>query len=225
MSAPQHPASNQPGDDPQPPEALRRSPSVLGLSIVSGLNIISLAFIAFHYSNHAQVPEAAPAPNSPAEGGLSVANESGPEERPVSTTEGVIGNVNLMPSSRPILEIASASFEDDDKQTEDQTSDRISQPQVAESLEKMDERAEYWVQIGALSNEGTAKQYWKTLKTRHATLLRDHRPRYFGPADVGGHLHHIRLGPMSGDAAADLCKRLQIDGGDCFCIGPPGKKS
>ena len=76
------------------------------------------------------------------------------------------------------------------------------------------------VQLGALSKEATAMRYWSGLKAQHAALLQGREPRYFGPGDVGGGLYHIRLGPMTSDAAVALCTKLEAEGADCFRISP-----
>jgi cell division septation protein DedD len=72
------------------------------------------------------------------------------------------------------------------------------------------------VQIGALTNDATAKRFWSRLEKRHAALLEGKGHRIFGPAEVGGSLHHLRIGPMTEEGAAGLCAELQAEGVDCF---------
>lgn len=80
--------------------------------------------------------------------------------------------------------------------------------------------AGHWVQLGAMSNEGAARRYWSDLKSRYATTLEQQQARYFGPDDVGGNLHHVRLGPMERASAVALCRKLQAKSVDCFVSGP-----
>ena len=201
----------------------RRSPSVLGLSIVSGLNVVSLAFLAYHFAGHPDETTSPPA-EQPAANGLMVATPSLPRSDVVGTSETARGNVDLLPSTKRIISIASGfdieNDERDDRQEGGPTTPAAAVAAGVVRSAKSDMQSEHWVQLGALSKETTARRYWSGLKQRHAALLRGREPRYFGPEDVGGSLFHIRLGPMDGDAAADLCEALTAKNADCFRIGP-----
>lgn len=234
--APEDPATIELEEKAPSAASGRRTPSILGLSIVSGLNVLSLAFIAYHFAGH---PDEAPA---------TPADPSSMRERPVvaepgETPEGGVetdlasGNVDLVPAQRFILQIAShadMAIETTPHRGEDvpavSTEARNVEPAPASSPRTegpapADRSSRHWVQLGAMSKESTARRYWSGLKTRHGSLLRDRDARYFGPDDVGGSLFHIRLGPMTGDAAAELCKALVAEGSDCFCIAPEDQAS
>lgn len=224
MSAPEHPVTGKPGEPPQPSDGAPRSASILGLSIVSGLNVISLAFIAYHYAGHPDALPAAPT-GGPTSGDLMTAGQSWPPAGLVTTTASAFGNVDLLPASKHVIEIASGIVNEHGSLTERQEAATVSRPRTAETSAEAGDRPGYWVQLGALSKEDTAHRYWTTLKRRHATLLQNQEPRYFGPADGGGDLFHIRLGPLEGDAASGLCEKLEAEGADCFCVRPSDEQS
>lgn len=203
----------------------RRSPSVLGLSIVSGLNVVSLAFLAYHFAGHPDETTSPPA-ERPAVNDLMVATPSLPRADVVGTSETVRGNVDLLPSTKRIISIASG-FDIEDEERDDRQAGGPTTPAAvvttgAVRSTESDMSPGHWVQLGALSKETTARRYWSGLKQRHAALLRGQEPRYFGPEDVGGSLFHIRLGPMDSDAAVDLCEALTAENADCFGIAPEG---
>lgn len=214
----------------------RRKPSIIGLSIVSGLNVICLAFIAYHFAGH-QTASVAPTGETPITDvtpddgtGLSERLSQAVDEEP-SRLEFASGNVAFAPTSNMIVQIASGYVEGgkaDDVANGDQIERGVDKPEtVAKAtlqeeppFEDVDGPPVYWIQLGALSKESTALRYWTTLKQRHDASLHDRKPRIFGPPKVGGRLYHIRLGPMSADEAASLCENLREDGADCFSLGP-----
>lgn len=197
----------------------RRSPSILGLSIVSGLNVVSLAFLAYHFAGHSGEMTAPPV-EQPAANDLLVATPLSPMPDPIEpATNTASGNVGLAPSSKRIISIASGfDIEDEERKGEPMTP--IAAVDAGVQPNRLGMSSGHWVQLGALSEETTARRYWSELKRRHAALLSNLEPHYFGPEDVGGSLYHIRLGPMTGDAADDLCAALVADNGDCFSINP-----
>ena len=217
MSMPDPPTTDQPGEGTQSSGSGRRPASIVGLSIVSGLNVLCLAFLAYHFAGHPDQPEVGPAETSPL-GETMMATPSSSEP-----TEDIGGNIDLAPASKLVLSIASGIMvteSDPDGQGDSRrvvpsnfSVDRNSTPAQG------DQPAEHWVQLGALSKEIVARRYWSDLKRRHAALLESREPRYFGPAEVGGSLYHVRVGPMSVEAASTLCGQLVTDGADCFCIG------
>ncbi len=213
------PMIDERGSDRLSPEAGRQRSSILGLSIVSGLNVACLGFIAYHFTVHSSEPEVAPN-GPPALSDKAVTETPAPAQMADMTS----GNVELVHASRRILSIASGF---------DLTTSEPAGRKAGVSLASTDPAASneasaagaaepsgHGVQLGALSKEATARNYWSALKLRHQSLLRGREPRYFSPAEVGGGLYHIRLGPMAVDAAAGLCERLDAEGADCFCVSP-----
>lgn len=93
-------------------------------------------------------------------------------------------------------------------------------PATASTKVQPRQLAGHWVQLGAMSNEAAARRYWSDLKSRHGATLEQQEARYFGPDDVGGSLHHVRLGPMERASAVALCRELQAKSVDCFASGP-----
>ena len=212
-------------DDGSPSAGSRRTPpSIFGLLIVSGLNVISLGFIAYHFAGHPDEP-AEPSLGRPA--ASNVAGVTALPQMPIDAEakQEPLGNIELAPAPKRILGIAS-HIEALERASDCQRKACASVMLAAASRltktanDNPGKAPEHWLQLGALSNETTAMQYWSRLETRHAALLQGREPRYFGPGDVGGSLYHIRLGPMTGDAAAALCRELEASGADCFRIMP-----
>lgn len=223
-SAPEHHTTEGRDDGSPSSRHGRRSPSILGLSIVSGLNVISLAFLAYHFAGHPYEMAAPQAANE-----LRVATTPLQKSEAVGTPETISGNIDLVPISKLVVSIASG-FDITGGELADQRDGGPMIPTAAvqsgtTAPARPDTSSGHWVQLGALSKEATARRYWSGLKQRHATLLRGREPLYFGPMDVGGSLYHIRLGPMAGAAAARLCKELAADDADCFCVSPDNKRS
>ena len=199
----------------EPPSkgADRRLPSVLSLAIVSGLNVICLAFMVFHFASHSEQTAVANV-------NLAANATQKMPEQPVSghTANSVVGNVDFAVTSKRLISIAShVDTNNDNKPVDragsDEITDRVGRGGPSEPIGT-------WVQIGALSEMATAERYWSSLKKNQTSLLNDQEPRYFGPDDVGGSLYHIRLGPMTNEAADRLCSRLESNGVDCYCIRP-----
>ncbi len=98
--------------------------------------------------------------------------------------------------------------------------DTEKKPATASTKIQTRQLAGHWVQLGAMSNEAAARRYWSDLKSRYAATLEQKEARYFGPDDVGGSLHHVRIGPMERVSAAALCHELQAKNVDCFISEP-----
>lgn len=225
MSVPENPSAKKESDSLPLSETDRRLSSVLGLSIVSALNVACLAFLVFHYIGHqsesgmiADFDGLGLQPLPPLTRPATVVNQRHP-----SGLNDVSGNVELVPASKLIIGIASGIA---NTAPIDQTSSgSVDAIETATFLPLAATRskghAEHWIQLGALSKEVTATAYWSTLKKRHAALLQSRTPHYFGPNEVGGSLYHIRLGPMVETMANELCDKLRADGADCFCVRSP----
>jgi len=197
-----------------PAESDRRPPSILALAFVSGLNVICLAFIAFHFASHSDEERTTSA-------SAAIADTQEMPSLPSMQTEttDAVGNIDFAPTSKRLTSIASYVDMIDDEPIIDQENDPIPATGVAGRGGPVAALGS-WVQVGALSEEETAKHYWSDLKKRYVSLLEGQDPRFFGPDDVGGSYFHIRLGPMTEDAAEELCDRLETKGVDCFCVRP-----
>lgn len=222
-SAPQKPAiEERDGGHPSPRSGRQRS-SIFGLSIVSGLNVACLAFIAYHFAAHPRDAKVAPNVVSGTTDMMN-ADANRPMEITNKTASDVLGNVDLAPASKQVISIASGFDLTDMKPADRRENVSLTSTEFEESdadgVPGTGEPSRHWVQLGALSKEATARRYWSALKLRHGSLLRERVPRYFGPTEVGGGLYHIRLGPMAAHAASRLCKRLAAEGADCFCVSP-----
>lgn len=211
------PQINQGDTQPASPASASNTRSILGLALVSALNIGCVAFIAFHFTTHADEP----------------AQKEQFELRP--------GNVSLEPATAYLLAIAShveqTSPVDDTPIVEETVVALPTPPSMAPPLnapaqrrDAMDTKkpikeAVHWVQLGALSKIATARSYWAKLQKNHDGLLASHRPNFAGPDQVGGSLYHIRVGPLAADAAASLCSDLQQEGTECFCVAADGEET
>lgn len=222
-STPEETASEAPGDGQSPPRSSRRLLSILGLAIVTGLNVASLAFIAYHLAAHSQKSPAASAGYA----GTSEApmvDAPGSMQATLPTAPDVSGNVDLAATSMNVISVASGFDLTDEKPATHQESVSLTSVEHGGSVGAVSTSAgaspDHWVQLGALSKEATARRYWSDLKLRYASLLQESEPRYLGPSEVGGSLFHIRLGPMAADAAHGLCERLEAEGADCFSVSP-----
>lgn len=182
--------------------------SILGMALVSAINIGCVAFIAFHYTTHA--------------------DETGP------TVEIKLppGNVSLEKSAFNFLTIASNTAQAAPHDPDMEAAAELPAPGVIPSSTgdepapdpKMTAATEeqHWVQLGALSKIATARSYWSKLQKNHTSLLNAHQPNFVGPDQVGGSLFHIRIGPLAAVQAAGLCSDLQQAGTECFCIAADG---
>ena len=192
----------------------RKPPSILGLSIVSGLNLICLGFIAFHFVGHPDEPASAEPPQASEVAGVATPPKT---QAIVAIARKPKGNVDFLPAPKHVLSIASHIDGIETvlakRRTEGETV--ISAAATPKNPQKP---PKHWVQLGALSEEASAKRYWSDLKARHESLFRDQEPRYFGPSDVGGGLYHIRLGPMASEDATAFCRKLKAQGADCFRV-------
>lgn len=209
------------GSSPSGP--IRRPNPVLGLIVVSALNVVCLVFVINHFINHPDEAVTSVAEDK-------VENTGTTGVMPLATlSPNVImgdaaGNVDLLPTSRQVISIASGIHMSDVNAVDSFRNVEIIPAEATRAVPAVPTRSGaghgHWVQLGALSKAATATEYWSALKVRHATLLQDRAPSYVGPDDVGGGLYHIRVGPMDAHGAEDLCKKLQAAGADCFCVSP-----
>ena len=207
--------------------------SFRAMTIVSSLNVICLTLIVYYFSSNHQG-------NSGLDAGSHVTNQLMTtdyplEPRPIvddvetgttknsSPAESIPGNIGLAPAGSMIIKIASQINNIEMIETEQTAlltafgrADGIAEPN--RESDPGDE-LRHWVQLGALSKESTARSYWSELRSRHGHLLQSWKPRYFSPNEIGkGSLYHLRIGPMAAPAADRLCRSLQADGADCYCI-------
>ena len=221
--APKDPAIEESADGDLSPRSDRHIPPIFGLSVVSGLNIACLAFMTYHFTTHPPDQVILPVEHSAAsevsdalvQTTDSVTLGSGPDVR---------GNVDLASANKKVISIASGfSMLDggliDRRENVSQTLS-MSYESAEDKAKDTNESLSHWVQLGALSKKTTAHRYWSGLKLRHQLLLHDREVRYFGPEEIDGSLYHVRLGPMTGEAATELCEKLKTEGADCFCISP-----
>lgn len=219
MSTPEDSVAAAEGDSPAPSAHARRSASVLGLSLISGLNIVCLVFLVSHFVGHQDKSVQMPIDNKRAE--IEGVDRTPPNTEIVAASKSqghspgladTSGNIEFAPASKLVLSIASGIDTSIQATANQERRETSSRPTPSEP------NTEHWVQLGALSKQLTATSYWSNLKKRHAALLQNQTPRYFGPNEVGGSLFHIRLGPMPRDHAEGLCDKLRTDGADCFCV-------
>jgi hypothetical protein len=237
MPEPEHGAIDEQSSRSSKPKSDRRSVSVIGLSIVSALNIACLAFVIFHFVGHEGGGSLSPAgdrmattdPVSPMPLRPIAATVSGAHDRQAIESIRALGNIEFARTSR--LAIAIASGVDETPLPASSQPSRgtpqlsKAQPGATHELHAKNDVPGHWVQLGALSKEATAHSYWSHLRKKHKTLLDGQTPQYFGPDAVGGSLYHIRLGPMTAGEAEGLCKKLLSDGADCYCVRPSAKKA
>ncbi len=195
--------------------------SILGLGLVSVLNIGCVAFIAYHFASHREEPVYAQAL----------------ELRP--------GNISLEPASTQLLAVAS-SIEQTSPAEEiaerlidlpmpfeasplpispqpEQEAMAAAEPDNVSTESGESAETQHWVQLGALSRMATARSYWSKLQDNHDVLLGTYQPAFFGPDQVGGSLYHIRVGPLGESTARALCLDLQQANTDCFCLTAEGE--
>lgn len=219
MSEPEGQATQERNGEAPEEGSGRLSRSVLGLSIISGLNVLCLAFMIFHFAGRSDDPVAEAA--EPSANAAMIGAES------PRTAFGVFGNIDFAPMSELVVSVASgidgASGDGSDQRAQDTTSPVRTARSSASADPSEEQDSQSWIQLAALSNMDTAERVWTDLKERHAALLSDRKPRYFGPDDVGGSLYHIRIGPMATGAAMGLCDELEAEGADCFCVRPKSK--
>lgn len=231
-SEPEHPVLEE-QERGSPSGSNRSLLSVVGLSIVSLLNVGCLAFIGYYVASHPEDPHSEGQNNAAIQPSMTDVGIVAAPPLAVHLNAGMsdhtLGNIDFAPTSRFILSIASGIDMANGEALDVGPSRSVF---VTEPTRKVETAAghatelsasEYWVQIGALSKKATADQYWSNLKKQHSTLLKNRNPRYFGPKEVGGSLIHVRLGPMAGDAAKVLCSNLKDKGVDCFCVRPAQK--
>ena len=211
----------------------RRQVSVIGLSIVSALNIVCLALVAFHHLGHgsnanqsaANDRSGTPETLNPIPPRLSSPSAIGSDNPHPVGSVGVLGNIDFAHVEQRIIAIASgveeATLPSSEIDLRWSSAERAGQQADFITTEMPKTDSGFWVQLGALSKETTAKSYWSHLSKKHAGLLNGQTPRYYGPDDVGGSMYHLRVGPMASDQAEWLCESLQSEGADCFCVAPP----
>lgn len=178
--------------------------SILGMGVVSALNVTCLLFFAYHFTTHDDEPAIA------------------------APLELRSGNVSFEPVSGQLLTIAShveqARLNNGETTVEKIVAARSTPPILAQSNGSTEttELAVHWVQLGALSKIATARSYWHKLLRDHNDLLSLYKPSFVGPDQVGGSLYHVRVGPLPAAEAATLCSDLQQTGADCFCASADG---
>ncbi len=75
------------------------------------------------------------------------------------------------------------------------------------------------VQFGAAPNETEARALAKKVVAKYGSRLHGHKPTW-KTAEVGGNtVYRVRVGGLSKEAAASLCKSVKGDGGDCYVAG------
>ena len=75
------------------------------------------------------------------------------------------------------------------------------------------------VQFGAAPNETEARALAKKVVAKYGSRLHGHKPTW-KTAEVGGNtVYRVRVGGLSKEAAASLCKSVKSDGGDCYVAG------
>jgi cell division septation protein DedD len=80
-------------------------------------------------------------------------------------------------------------------------------------------RADYRVQLAALSAEGTAEQMWQELRVRYGQILGSKGPLI----EQSGKLHLLQVGPFdTADEARTTCAELKRGGADCMFVEPHG---
>lgn len=208
-------ASNTNENESITPSVSSKAPSILGLALVSALNIACVAFVAFHYTTDAD------------------------ELIVTESVERRAGNISLEPATATLLAIAShieretgaseaaaaeltvAALPEETEITPAEPSDvSVASSKQYEAMEA--EAPERWVQLGALSDLGTARSYWSKLQQKSDALLGSHQPTIVGPDQVGGSLYHLRVGPLPAHHAGNLCLDLKQAGVDCFCTAERG---
>jgi len=213
------------------PKSDHRSLSIRGLVAVSVLNIIGLAFIVYHFATEhhqaggaeirsvlASSMEMVGVPMRP-----NLDKEDSWRKSAETSSVGVeSGNVGLAPAAGMTINIASY-IPNIEMVTVEQPTSLLTQSDQRGSLADvmngdLSGKGEHWVQLGALSNVSTARQFWGKLRNKHGSLLQSWTPRYVSPSDEGGRLHHLRVGPMQASAAEELCDALKAGGADCFCM-------
>jgi len=75
------------------------------------------------------------------------------------------------------------------------------------------------VQFGAAPNESEARSLAKKVVQKYGSRLGGHKPTW-KTAEIGDKtVYRVRVGGLSKEAAASLCKRVKNDGGDCYVAG------
>jgi len=75
------------------------------------------------------------------------------------------------------------------------------------------------VQFGAAPNESEARALAKKVVQKYGSRLAGHKPTW-KIAEVGDKtVYRVRVGGLSREAAASLCKSVKSDGGDCYVAG------
>ena len=75
------------------------------------------------------------------------------------------------------------------------------------------------VQFGAAPNETEARSLAKKVVQKYGSRLGGHKPTW-KIAEVGDKtVYRVRVGGLSKEAAASLCKSVKSDGGDCYVAG------
>jgi hypothetical protein len=75
------------------------------------------------------------------------------------------------------------------------------------------------VQFGAAPNETEARALAKKVVAKYGSRLHGHKPTW-KIAEVGDKtVYRVRVGGLSKEAAASLCKSVKSDGGDCYVAG------
>ncbi len=196
------------------------SRSILGLGLVSVLNVGCVAFIAYHFATHREEPvHAQPLELRPGNVSFESASshllaiassieQTSPAEAAAETLIDL--PMPFEPAPMPVV-----------PQSEDDAA-AAAEPDATGTESTKSTPTQHWVQLGALSRMATARSYWSKLQDNHDDLLGSYQPNFIGPDQVGGSLYHIRVGPFEENAARDLCLDLQQAGSDCFCLKADG---
>lgn len=198
---------------------------LLGLGLVSILSIGCIAFIAYHFSTEHHEPVYAQSLDTrpddvevePTSSQLlsivSSVSEANAEEEIIESEE-VEPDIAVQPGTP--LQTAEMTTE-----AEEQVAKLVT-PSDTEPAAMSHDEVQHWVQLGALSKVATARSFWDKLKQNHPELLDQYQHEIVGPAQAGGKLHHLRVGPLNASSAESLCLALQEAGTDCFCIKEDG---
>jgi len=197
--------------DPIEPSSPGKSPSVIGLTLVSALNIACVAFIVFHNTTHDEDSVATDEVERRA-GNISLEPTTASLLAIASRIEG-----EILPSEASAAELTVASLPPDvDPAWTIPANSPITGSKKTDAIDV--EETQRWVQLGALSDPETAHSYWAKLQKKNKELLSDHQPTVIGPDQAGGSLYHLRVGPFAANHAGHLCQDLQQAGQDCYCI-------
>ncbi len=196
--------------------------STLGLFVVSFLNIGCILFVSYHFFNDGDEPGYSQ-PLSLRAGNISLEPASS-IVLPIASAFDLSGTQGPTSAERPDTALTAAASEHSESTTLAMLTPPLSastEPSIADPVQAPED---HWVQLGALSKTATAHGYWQKLRKNHIGLLGTFEPTIVGPDQLGGSLHHLRVGPFTARSAVDLCTALQEADTDCFCITNDGQR-